>query len=118
MIGVHEATLRVMKMDGYVGLGVVPATAASNAASEWEVTYVYYSGGAFSGAGRWVTIGTMYGAGDVIMVRLDLDTNTVAFQKNDVSVGEPQKIAPGGAYHFAFTTKVDGNAVTIIDGRD
>ena len=53
-------------------------------------------------------------SGSAVTVVLDLNANTVAFQKNSAAVGSPQKI-PHDTYHFAFDSCRKCDAVTIVE---
>lgn len=61
--------------------------------------------------------GDGYVPGDAITVRLNLNTNTVAFRKNTEKVGPPQKLDDDAAYQFAFDGYTAGDAVTIIEAE-
>lgn len=119
--GVHEVSFRIVSKRGGVGsigVGVVAAADAYYTAtrSASENGYVYGSNGCYFAKSYGLTrrFGTLYGTGDVVTVRLDLDADTVAFQKNGVDIdGARQRIAHD-EYCFAFEARSEGNAVAIV----
>lgn len=123
LLGVHEATIRIEAPLGYmtVGVGVIPVSKASSTDGAEELGYMLYNNGGYYAknvVADSIRRKVSYGEGDTITVRLDLDSNTIVFRKNDdEAIGSPQAIAHD-AYYFAFDSDTDetleGNAVSIV----
>lgn len=120
-IGIHECVFRVKKCVGRKhcnGLGVVPESKAVTYGSGYDTGYCYDSNGDYFSADVSPHAATrfsdrhMYGNGDDMTVRLDLEENTITFRKNSETVGEPQDI-PNTAYHFMFDAAW-ASRVTIV----
>lgn len=115
-VGVHEATFRVDKDCGWMGLGVVPAANVTSSLGVFDVGYAIASSGSCWGRGKFLKdFHVMYDSDDVITVRLDLGASTVTFLKNATTIGSLEGIPRGDAYHFAFGAGYPGGSVTIVE---
>lgn len=65
-----------------------------------------------------VNFAVLYGGGDAVTVRLDVEANVISFLKNGAAVGPAQPIegASDGfeGYNFVFNAHDVGGAVTIV----
>lgn len=120
-VGVHEATFRVLNCETGSSsinfyLGVVPSSKVTLRGPGYRLGYFYQNNGWMHTEGAIANVrDCKYTSGDAITVRLDLNSNTVSFQKNKTAVGEPQGIPANTSYHFAFDANYDTYAVAIED---
>lgn len=101
-----------------IGFGLVTVAMALSTEAAASVGYVKAFDGAYfalhdSVRFKKVDGGIGYKAGDIVTVRLDFDNSTVAFRKNCIGIGSPQKIAPANTLLCAFEVYYQDNAATI-----
>lgn len=115
--GVHECAFKIVaeeltddqktltsKWGDDRGAGIAPVVWEH--AYDAKVAHWFGMDGVYAGWSQQTNLGptATYGEGDVVTVRLDLDSNTVAFRKNGEDVGSPQSIEHD-AYYFAFVIR-------------
>lgn len=118
--GTREMTFRVEQRAHYpssYGFGIVPATNVSDKGSASAEGYVYFASGHYHARSVWhptKNFRVMFDTGDVVTVRVDLDTCHVVFLKNGEAVAAPQKFARHDEYYY-FAFEAGEGAATIVE---
>lgn len=97
----------------WIALGIFPASQVARRGGAYGIAHRLGVTGNFYSPNLITDLGTPYGDGDEVTVLVDLDANTIAFEKNGASIGQPRAI-PHDEYHFCVDTAYAGPAATIV----